>query len=412
MTVCFNRQYFRIACRLCAAVLIGVAQLLSDKAVANPARDVLAGFGLHDVQSFDLYQQGSALHALIAARGIDGRQQQRLLYLRSRDGGASWSEPIALPEPASGGPIVRRGNDAQLAVAGRTVVAAWQGAGELPGAGPLVIAYSRDGGSHWKLVESPAAASDPTQNQSYPDLLADASGRFHLVWLDDREENGNTQGLRYAVSGDGGRSWTEQTTIDGSVCTCCWNRLFLLPNGDLSVLYRDVEPHDMTLAIRRSGSSRWARLSSVGMFNWQFAGCPHCGGGLATQPRGARDLLHGVVWTGQEATPGLFYLRSDDRGRHWKPLLRIGDGHDRQGDVAARATRRVAIVYAKESPGNSAIQFIQSSDAGSFWSEPLTLTAPGALADHPRILATAEGFRVFWTERRENAGKVLVTMTL
>jgi hypothetical protein len=276
----------------------------------------------------------------------------------------------------------------------------------------MVTAYSGDGGVHWTLADSPAAGSDPTRNQSYLDLVADGAGRFHLVWLDDREEKGDTQGLHYAASSDGGRTWVGQTTIDDSVCTCCWNRLFLLPNGELSVLYRDVEPHDMTLAAQRRGSGDWQRLASVGQFNWQFSGCPHCGGGLAAQPGGGRNLLHGVVWTGQQTTPGLFYLRSRDRGKHWKPLLRIGDGHDRQGDVAARGSNRVALVYAEESASGSAIRVVQSDNAGTGWSEPRTLTDPGAIADHPRILVTTQGFRVFWTERRDRVGKVLVTAML
>lgn len=380
-------------------------------AVSLVETDALSAFGLRDVQSLDLYPQGDILHALIAARVADSGRH-RLMYLQSRDGGATWGQPVLLPETNSHGPIARRGNDAQLAVAGRNLVAAWQGSGEIPGAGPMVTAYSSDGGAHWTVSESPAADGDPTQNQSYLDLLADGTGKFHLVWLDDREEKGNTQGLRYAASSDGGRSWRAQATIDDSVCTCCWNRLFLLPSGDLSVLYRDVEPHDMTLALQPRNSGHWQRLASVGQFNWQFTGCPHCGGGLAAQPGGSRNLLHGVVWTGQETTPGLFYLRSRDRGKTWKPMLRIGNGHDRQGDVAARGVSRVAIVYSEESAEGSAIRVIQSNNAGAVWSEPRTLTAAGAIADHPRILSTSKGFRVFWTERQDHSGKVLVTARL
>ena len=118
---------------------------------------------------------------------------------------------------------------------------AFRRGGELPDTGPMSVVYSSDGGKTWGRGENPAVG-DGMKNQSYLDLAADPAGNFHAVWLDDREENGNTQGLRYACSSDGGRHWSADITLDPAVCTCCWNRIAVLPEGNLAVLYRDENP--------------------------------------------------------------------------------------------------------------------------------------------------------------------------
>ncbi|HUL11084.1 MAG TPA: sialidase family protein [Methylococcaceae bacterium] len=202
--------------------------------------------GLVDVQSMDVFVEGRRLHALLVAK-FSTSAQVSAFYVFSIDGGRTWSKPVSLARKDKTPVISRRGNDAQLATNGKHMVAVWQTRGEFPGAGPMVVAYSGDGGLTWARGESPASG-DPSRNQSYMDLTVDRTGRFHLAWLDDREEKGNTQGLRYARSMDGGHRRLAETTIDDAVCTCGWNRLVVSPDQTVSVLYRDDTPHDMRLA--------------------------------------------------------------------------------------------------------------------------------------------------------------------
>jgi len=351
----------------------------------------------------DVYAEGSAIHAALVGKSAD-TGEVKVAYLFSADAGASWREPSLVNHAADGKVLSRRGNEAQVAAAGRRVVLLWRRGGELPESGPLVAAYSVDAGLSWRRGESPAPG-DATGNQSYPDLAADQAGHFHAVWLDDREENGNTQGLRYARSTDGGGHWQGEATLDPAVCTCCWNRVAALPGGGVAVLYRGDDPHDMRLARSADDGQSWRKLGAVGAFDWRFNGCPHCGGGIAAEP-GQRGLLHGVVWSGKEGVEGLYHLRSDDQGGHWSPPRRIGDGRSRESDIAVLPGGRVGVVFAGPAVHGEGVQFIESTDAGKSWSPPELLSVAGAPADHPRILATPEGFRVFWTEKRAVGGRV------
>jgi photosystem II stability/assembly factor-like uncharacterized protein len=153
------------------------------------------------------------------------------------------------------------------------------------------------------------------------------------------------------------------------------------------------------LQLRAANGGVWQDRGAVGAFDWQFDGCPHCGGGIASEPDGR---LHSVVWSGKAGVEGLYYLYSNDAGGHWSPPVRIADGNSRESDIAVLADGRIGIVFV----GVDGVSLLQSRDAGAHWKPPQRLSADGAVADHPRIVATQQGFRVFWTQKRTGGGKV------
>lgn len=359
--------------------------------------------GLMEVKSLDVAADAGAIHVLLVG-SFAQRNRVSVAYVWSTDGGRTWSKPVFVDAENAPPAISRRGNDARLAVRGRQIVAVWQSKADLPGTGEMAVAVSADQGKTWRPGANPAVG-DSTHNQSHMAVAADRAGNFHLVWLDDREENGNTQGLRYARSTDGGLRWQPETTLDATTCTCCWTRLAVLPDGSLALLYRDSDPHDMRLASLRPGQRGWRNLGAVGRFDWNFTGCPHCGGGLATTGAPGRVALHGVVWTGKDDVAGLYYLRSTDGGARWSVPAKMAGAQARESDIAAQPGGSVALAYVSGRSPAAPVQFRVSKDAGRHWSAPVAVSAPEASADHPRVVATPFGFRVFWTEARPGGGK-------
>jgi hypothetical protein len=378
---------------LCAFSRVGVC-------VYSP---VFPDIGLTEIQGMDVYANGSSLHAVLVGKQHNTHEMS-VAYLQSRDYGSTWTKPVVVNRQQDGKVVSRRGNEAQVSAAGHRIVVAFNHAVDLPNAGQMSIAYSTNDGASWEQGENPAVG-DLTQNQSYLDLVADEAGNFHLVWLDDREENGNTQGLRYARSSDGGHHWHGDVTLDPAACTCCWTRLAVLPDRSIAALYRDDDPHDMRLVRVSADGRSWRNLGAVGAFDWRFNGCPHCGGGIASAS-GKRGPVHSVAWSGKENAAGLYYLRSTDLGEQWSPPRRIGDGRSRESDVAVLSDGRVGVVFVGPSADGERLQFISSADQGKTWSHPKQISTPGAVADHPRIIATPSGFRVFWTEKQPAGGKV------
>jgi len=405
------RPAFKLLVMTVGSLWLGESQVVSMIAHHEPVHPASAVplAGLISVQSFDVVPEGNRLHALVLGQFAKDAPR-KLAYLESTDGGQGWSPPHFIesgPQPV----ISSRGNDVRLAVIGQQRVAVFQVKGEFPGNGPLSVAVSGDGGRHWQAGISPVAG-DTLDNQSYPDIEMDGQGKLHLVWLDDREENGSTQGLRAAVSEDGGRHWTAEATIDDAVCTCCSTRLTPLPDQSLALLYRDHAPQDMRLALKRPAAhDDWAVADHVGRFGWQFEGCPHTGGGLTSVKAGDSFVLHAAIWTGEDRHTGLHYLRSGQDGKDW-PHDQLIDANGGDPDIASLSPTQLAITYRCGQGKDARVAFVASRDGGQSWSAPRYLSSAESRSDRPRVVATAGGYRVFWTERLPQGEKRLASSSL
>lgn len=377
------------AARLAAARgLVGAASLgVGGAAQAqHPHADVSGVVGL------DVFAQERTVDALLAVRNEAGVE---ISHRRSSDGGASWGAAASLGVPAAQVFRPQRGNEPQLAAFHDQLVAVWTEPGKSRfGSGPLATALSSDAGKTWRRGPSPADDA-PGGGHGYVDVLADETGTFYVVWLDSRDGG---QGLRASVSRDAGASWAANQSVDKRTCECCWNRLASLKPGLAAVLYRDKDPRDMAVATTRDAGRGWDPGSVAGAFAWQFAGCPHVGGGLAAS-RGRSGLaLHALVWTGREGREGLYLLTSPDSGRTWGSPKALGDAGARHGDLAASADRLAAVWDLRAGP-SSAVLASLSKDGGASWSTPERLSEPGLGASHPLVVGTGDGgFLVAWTE--------------
>jgi BNR repeat-like domain len=348
-------------------------------------------FGLSDITTFDVYEDDGIAHLLVGGKMSAKDKQFAIRYVRSEDGGKNWLDPVTLTNLPT--IIAVRGNDIQLAAKGDKLLAVWQGKGELPGMGPLVSAYSEDGGKTWKQGTNPAINN--AGDQSHLDLIADQDGHFHAVWLEDPEENGY-QSLRYARSDDGGKHWGKAATLDNSTCSCCWNTFAISPDNTLNILYRDMTPRDMTLQQSHDNGTTWQRASTVGEFGWKFDGCPHVGGGLVYDPNNPKQL-HSLGWTGAEQKAGLYYLKSQDNGTSWSSPKKMGTSAI-HADIAAFDGKLVALWDEMEAEGIS-IFYAKSEDDGNSWSSPTRLSEAKNAATHPRLVATKHGKLALWTEK-------------
>lgn len=373
-------------------LLLALTSCTGTQHIENQAIVSAPALTLTTVTSFDVYRDKTKLHLIVAGTATPNDPTTQVQYVQSDDDGRHWTTPVTISTSAAP-PIAVRGNDIQLAASDNQLLAAWQTQGELPGMGALVSVHSLDGGKTWDNGSNPAANSHT--DQAHLDLVADAQGVFHAVWLEDPEENGY-QSVRYAQSTQTGRVWNAPITVDNSTCSCCWNSLKISPNNTLNLLYRDMQPRDMALSQSSDQGKTWQRASTVGQFNWTFDGCPHIGGALAFSDM-PHPALHSLVWTGLEQQQGLYYLRSDDNGKVWTTPRRMGQ-KALHGDIAANQLQ-IAAVWDEISADGTQIFIAQSTDSGVTWSAPKSLSATNKTATHPRIITSHPGFLVLWTEK-------------
>lgn len=362
-------------------------------------------FGLYDISSFDVYTDNNVVHLLLSGRVSAQDKQLKLHYSRSEDGGLTWEKTIPLDTfPAT---IASRGNDVQLAAKDNHLLAIWQTLGELPGMGSMVSAYSDDKGLTWKLGENPAANAN--SDQSHLDIIADRRGDFHVVWLEDPEENGY-QSLRYAMTKNNGINWSKAQTLDYSTCSCCWNTLALSPDNRLNILYRDMKPRDMALLQSTDDGITWSRTSSVGEFGWQFDGCPHVGGSLTYAGADYPGQVFSLVWTGLDQKAGLYFLASSDDGKSWTAPQKIGNAAI-HGDISTH-NGKLLTIWDEMEPEGSSLFYATSEINAKTASNPKRLTQAVNAATHPRLAVTEHGKLAIWTEKPSKQPSRLVWLKL
>ena len=342
--------------------------------------------GLLEISSFDVYKDGETLHALVSGLKNEKDKAQTVRYLQSNDNGKHWSSPVDVQNTFSAA-LAARGNDVQLAANGQNIVAIWQTQGEIPNSGALISMYSHDAGKTWQAGKNPAV--DNAGDQSHADLIADKKGNFHTVWLADPEENGY-QSLRYSRSMDNGENWQTPSKLDESSCSCCWNTLAVSPNNELHVLYRDMNPRDMTLLSSSDNGQNWQSKKTVGEFNWHFDGCPHVGGGIAFDENNA---FYTSVWTGEASKLGLYTVNSIT---NFPVKIRQNATHS---DIAV-LKNRVIVVWDEMSKDGTGIFSSESTDKGTSWSTPCRLSANSTNSTHPRIVTNENNALIFWTEKQ------------
>ena len=356
-----------------------------------------------NISGFDVYAEGSRLHAVFTATSSDPKHPL-IAYLHSEDGGLHWSLPQELSKQFTQAVESKIGNDIQIVAWQQRLMIVWQTTGEIPGMGPLTAIFSTDAGERWQSGVNPVASDN---DQSHPELVADTLGQFHMVWLDDRDENGY-QGLRYARTADAGQNWQAAQTIDESSCSCCWNRMAITDNQAINVLYRDMQPRDMALAQSTDAGDSWQRISTVGDFNWRFDGCPHNGGGLSVYG----NTLHSLIWTGVEQQVGLYYLRSLDAGTTWsQPQPIAANTGAFHSDIAARDDKKVAVIWDAAGANGSQVFFSVSADNGEHWSAPQLLST-GNVAANPRLFATSKGWLALWTEQQAQGQRLWLSAVI
>ena len=378
-----TRLFFTLA----AAALSGAIALAAEHHAAPQA----------GVQSLDVFADSGRIHMLTGEQPA-GSSKPVLLYKSSVDGGRTWGPSVRVDQGLPPAHSLRRGMDAQIAASGENVVAAWTTAGtDAWGSGPIAVVVSSDGGKTWKAGANPADDGSTT-GHGFMDIAADGAGAFHITWLDSRD---GKQGLRYARSSDGGKTWSPNSTLKAATCECCPNNFAVGKDGQLGIIFRDGSPRDMNVVLSGNGGQNWTEPIRAGKFDWAFNGCPHVGAGLAIS-RENPAKIQAAVWTGLAEQSGVYALISNDTGATWAAPHRLGGDHASHPAIASGKAGKVAIAWSEFGETNSVIRVSRSDDYGVSWREPLTISDRATSSSQPRVVAVGDDFAAFWTQSAEN----------
>ena len=328
-------------------------------------------------------------------------ENQQLWVSSSDDGGQHFSRPVAvssMPEDIA----ANAENRPKIAVArDGTVLLSWSQSLPKRFTGNVRFARSTDGG---RSFSAPITLNDDGRigSHSFDSLAIDGAGRVAVVWLDGRDrdavrEKGGTfagSSVYFAQSADNGAHFSANRRLTEHTCECCRTALSWTAEGPVA-LWRNLygsNTRDFALANLDSGKQR--RITDD---EWRIDACPHHGGGLAVDARGA---LHLVWFTQGKTRQGLFYKRIVD-GRESPPMA-LGDPAAQAGHAAVAAAGSTVLIVWREFDGRVyVVQAMHSTDGGASWSAPRRLAESGGAADYPLPLTDGARALVVWNSTSE-----------
>ncbi len=223
-------------------------------------------------------------------------------------------------------------------------------------------------------------------------IAANADGRVHLVWYDNRE--GVAQ-LYYKRSLDGGRTWEPEQRL--AACDVAQENPAVAVNGaSVYVVWHSRQDARFKVWFKRStdGGTTWE--SDVQLSNSNsaaHASIAVAGAGVYVTWHDNRDGGHTEV-----------YLRnSDDGGVNWGAEVQVSElPFDSWVPTVEAAGRNVYVVWVDTRDGNEEEYFRRSTDGGQTWGTVMRLTDNAANSWAPSLAVEGEALHLAWFDQQDS----------
>jgi hypothetical protein len=241
----------------------------------------------------------------------------------------------------------------------------------------------------------------------------DSKGRIVIAWIDKRDVIAATAAgkpylgaaIYYSWSDDGGASFVPERKLVDQSCECCRIALARMPDGEVAAFFRSIygdNIRDHAYAVLRT-DGQTSRVARATFSDWQIAGCPHHGPGLAI---GGDGLRH-AVWYEAKGQPTIWYGQLDPGHEPKHPLAIAGTGAS-HADVAVHE-RTVWVAWNQVGADGYALMLRRSVDNGASFDAPREIARSTGATGSPQLLLkqgrafvawnTAAGFRLIEVPR-------------
>lgn len=254
-----------------------------------------------------------------------------------------------------------------------TIYVGWTAKVDAPkgNANNLYLSVSRNGG---RTFDTPVKVNDDTKPASHGmhSLAVDKENRVYLAWLDERNlkfiehvessdnqeispsisgfkyvkvhHNSNQESkndkkeskkesvepnseIFYAVSKDGGKTFSPNKKLSGEVCPCCKTNLLIANDGKVFVSWRQVLEGDfrhIAVASLTDGGENFSKSVIVSDDKWQINACPVSGAAMSIDKNNTLK----IVWytAGKAGIAGLYEAESKADSRVFSSRALIFEG--------------------------------------------------------------------------------------
>jgi hypothetical protein len=275
----------------------------------------------------------------------------------------------------------------------------------------LNLSVSADGG---KTFAAPVKVNDDTAPASHGmhSLAVGQDNRVFMAWLDERniktekasfnQKNENLSGFQivkihhnsnkaekpkaekkemkdeeaepnsevfFAISNDGGKTFSANKKISSEVCPCCKTSVTTAPDGKVFVSWRQVLENKfrhIAVASSANGGESFENPVIVSDDQWEINACPVSGASMSVGAQGALK----IIWytAGKAGNPGLYYAESKDAGKTFSPRALVspeivtgtstvlGETAEKSRIVFAAANNQIVIGAAENSATNFSVR--------------------------------------------------------
>jgi hypothetical protein len=266
-----------------------------------------------------------------------------LFYVKSKDSGATWSEPLRVnsePGTAIAAGTIRGG---QIAIGrnGRIHVA-WNGSSKAQPAGPLNPESGKRGEPMlYSRLNNAGTAFEPERNlmtrtfglDGGGAVAADAAGNVYVAW--HGKAPGAPQGeagrqVWLAVSHDDGKTFAAETAAwqqPTGACGCCGMAIFADSKGIVRALYRSATESVHRDIYLLASSDHGRSFTGRKLHEWQINACPMSSMGFAEgsgRVEGAWETAGQVYFENLSSPSSSPVAAPGDRKGRKHPRLAIG----------------------------------------------------------------------------------------
>ena len=287
------------------------------------------------------------------------------------------------------------------------IYVSWSQPRAQPWTGFVRFARSLDGGEHFSTPLT--VHHDRAEITHRFDALAvDGHGHIVIAWIDKRDVIAATAhgkpylgaAVYYSWSDNGGRSFVPERKLVDQSCECCRIALARTPGGDVAAFFRSVygdNIRDHAYAVLHTDDQP-SHATRATFSDWQIAGCPHHGPGLAIGSDGVRH----AVWYEAKDKPTIHYGQLDPGQPPQHSLVMAGPGAS-HADVAVH-DRTVWVVWNQVGADGYALMLRRSTDNGRQFDAAREIARSSGAVASPQLLQkqgrafvawnTASGFRL------------------
>jgi len=267
---------------------------------------------------------------LFNAGGVDNANPGRIEILASKDGGASFGQPVMILPSVPATDFQFQGS---LTVDAKNVLHVVfengpnSGVGFFPIDGTLFYSNSSDGGDTWSANPVPIVTPPGTDDViSDPNIQVDSKGNIDVCYSVDPDGGAGpkTFDVFFAQSRDEGKSFNVVNLSNTSTADETFCHLALGPKGEIYLTYTSDNSGDSDIVFRRS-IDEGANFSAPKTVNSDTAGVQNQGF-ISVDPVGRLAVVWGSDTDGDLLTDTLLFSQSLDRGDSFSPNLAIAGG--------------------------------------------------------------------------------------